>query len=401
MGPGAGAQPGGGGGQATSAGQPGGGANPVGGAAGTAAAEGGSSSQAGGGSAGQNSAAGAPNPSGAPLVFVGGFGETPVRQYDLDKATGALSERPQTIDAGPEPTCLVADAARQHLYVCNEGDGNQGGITSYAVGADGAVTFINHQSGSDSGFTSLALHPSGNFIAGAAYSGGSTSVFPIAGDGSVSAEASLADFGDDAQSHCVAYDPTGTRLLVATKGTNAVQQLVQNEAGVLTPNVPPNVPTPTGPRHLTVHPNGKLAFVVAESGSALSSYQLSADGRLTQTASIPSVPADYDGNNTGAHVELSADGHFLYASNRGHDSIGVFSVNQETGALTLVEFEPSRGVAPHDFDIDPLGEVLVAGHRRSGSLTVFKIAADGSLSPLGEPVVSREDITAVLIYYPK
>jgi 6-phosphogluconolactonase len=304
-----------------------------------------------------------------------------------------------TIDAGPEPTCLAVDPSGEHLFVCNEDD--EGGITSYSIGPDGSLSFVNHRVASDSGFTSLAVHPSGKLIAGASYGGGSASVFPIAADGSVGAELSTADFGSSAQSHCVAYDPIGAHLLVATKGANAVQQLLHSEAGVLTGNTPPSVVSSGAPRHLAIHPNGKLAFVVAESGSTVTSYQLSSDGKLTESGSISSLPAGYDGQNTGAHVELSEDGHVLYVSNRGHDSIGVFSVDQNSGALTLIEHEPSRGTAPHDFDIDPQGKFLVAGHRRSGTLTVFAIAADGSLGPLGEPVASREDITAVLIHYPK
>jgi 6-phosphogluconolactonase len=311
--------------------------------------------------------------------------------------TGALTRRAETIDAGPEPTCLAASG--KQLYVCNEDD--EGGITSYTIGSDGSLTFLGHRSASDSGFTSLAVHPSGKLIAGASYGGGSASVFPLAADGSVGEQLSIADFGSGAQSHCVAYAPGGEHLLVATKGTDEVQQLLQSQAGILSANSPASVASAGAPRHIAVHPGGKLAFVVAESGSTITSYQLSSDGKLTDAGSVSSLPADYDGQNTGAHVELSAAGHVLYASNRGHDSIGVFSVDQQSGALTLIEHEPSRGMAPHDFDIDPKGKLLVAGHRRSGSLTVFAIATDGSLSPLGEPALAREDVTAVLIHYPQ
>jgi 6-phosphogluconolactonase len=335
-----------------------------------------------------------------PVVFVGGFGDAPVIQYDLSPTNGALTQRAM-FDAGPEPTCFAVDPARRHLFVGNEADSEQGGITSYALNADGSASFVNHRAASDSGFTSLSVHPSGKFIAGASYGGGSASVFPIAADGSVGAQAGTADFGSDAMSHCVAYDPGGQHLLVATKGTDSVQQLLQSQAGMLTPNAPPEVPAAAGPRHLAVHPNGKLVFVVSENGSALTSYQLSSEGKLTEVAEISSLPADYEGDNTGAHVELSANGHILYVSNRGHDSIGVFTVDAASGTLALLEFEPARGDSPHDFDIDQTGRILIAANRRSSTLTVFAIAADGSLSPLGQPVPTREDPTGVLIHYPQ
>jgi 6-phosphogluconolactonase len=393
---------GGAGGQAS---EPGGQAGSVPGVGGTSTAGGsgqaGVAAVGGGGvtsAGGESSSAGAPVSSGPPVVFVGGFGSAPIEVFDLDVATGALVRRPATIDAGPEPTCLAVDPSGKNLYVCNEDD--EGGITSYGIGSDGALTFLNHRAASDSGFTSLAVHPSGKLIAGASYGGGSASVFRIAADGSVGEQLSIADFGSGAQSHCVAYAPGGEHLLVTTKGANAVQQLLQSQAGMLSGNTPASVASAGAPRHIAVHSGGKLAFVVAESGSTITTYQLSSDGKLTDAGSVSSLPAGYDAQNTGAHVELSADGHVLYASNRGHDSIAVFSVNQESGALTLIEHEPSRGMAPHDFDLDPKGKLLVAGHRRSGNLTVFAIAADGSLSPLGEPVPTREDVTAVLIHYP-
>jgi 6-phosphogluconolactonase len=150
-----------------------------------------------------------------------------------------------------------------------------------------------------------------------------------------------------------------------------------------------------------VHPNGKLAWVINERGSSITSYQLGASGTLTRGTTIPSLPANFQGSNTGAHIELSPSSAVLYVSNRGHDSIGVYTVNADTGALALVEHEPSRGSAPHDFDVDEQGKLLAAINRKSNTLALFTIAPDGSLSPLGAPVPTREDPTAVLIHHPR
>ncbi len=336
------------------------------------------------------------------MIYVGGFGTDPVLAYEVG-ANGAVTPHGGPIDAGPEPSCFTLDRSRKHLYVCNEDDGEGGGVTSFAIDPQGSLSRINHRIGSDLGFTALATDPSGKWLAGASYSGGSASLFPLLEDGSVGPEASMQDFGDDAQSHCVAYDPASKYLFVTTKGADQVQQLLLGADGKLTPNSPASVATPSsaGPRHIAVHPNGKLLWVINERGSSITAYQIAASGTLTRGDTIPSVPADYQGSNTGAHIELSPSAALLYVSNRGHDSIGVYGVNVDTGALTLVEHEPSRGSAPHDFDIDEQGKLLAAINRKSSTLVLFAIAADGSLSPLGDAVPTRSDPSAVLIVHPR
>lgn len=370
---------------------------------GGANAPGGAASSSGGSDAGSAGQAGAAPLLGPPAIYVGGFGSEPVLRYQLDPSTGALTPQGNPVAAGPEPSCLALDPARTHLYVCNEDDGNGGGATAFAIGADGALTRLNHRTGSDLGLTSLAVSPNGKWLAGAAYTGGSASLFSLEPDGSLGQEVGFADFGDDAQAHCVTFDPSGEFLLVPTKGSSAVQQLLIGENGSLTPNSPPAVAAEpsSGPRHSVVHPNGKLAFVINEAGSSITTYQLSPEGKLTRAATIPSLPSDFAGSNTGAHIELSPDARFLYVSNRGHDSIGAFALDADTGALTLIEFEPSRGSAPYDFDIDQTGKLLAVVNRKASTLAVFAIALDGSLSALAQPLATRSDPTAVLIHYPK
>jgi 6-phosphogluconolactonase len=379
-----------------------GGANSVAGNAGQPATSGaaGSAPSGGGGAGGSGSTTGgAASTSTKSVVYVGGFNNDPLHLYDLDKASGTLTERPGTVDAGIAPTCLALDPARKHLYVGNEED-EGGGITSFAIAADGSISPLNHASGSDSGFTSLAVSPNGKLIAGASYGGGSASVLSLNADGSVGAEVGFYDFGSNAQAHCVGWDPTGKFLIVATKGADAVQQLKVAENGELSPNTPLSVPAgaDTGPRHLAIHPSGKLAFVVTENGSTVIPYQLSATGTLTPGQVVPSVPKNWNGDNTGAHVELGLGGNFLYASNRGHDSVGVFSVDQGNGALTLVEHAMTNGASPHDFDIDRESRLLITANRKGNTLSVFKLGQDGKLTIVGQPTPTREEPTAVLIH---
>jgi 6-phosphogluconolactonase len=381
---------------AGSAGQ--GGSSALGGSSGNAGGTAGAGT-AGGGNAGSSSAG---TLLGSPVVFVGGFGANyPLRVYDLDKTTGALTQRGGDFDAGADPSYLALDPTRTHLYAANENDGAEGGVTALSIGADGKLTKLNHQTGSDKGFTHVAVDPSGKFVLGASYNGGSVSVFPISADGSVGAEIDNVDFGPDSKAHCVGFDKTGKYVLIPTLGAGQVQQLQLGADGMLSPSTPPNVTAPSGagPRHIAVHPNGKLAFVANELNSTLTPYQLSADGKLTAGTTVSSLPTDFNGTNKGAHVELSPDGRFVYASNRGHNSIAVFSADPTTGALTLVEHEPTRGNTPRDFDVDPNGDVLIVANQDSANLSVYKIEPDGSLTPLGSPTPSAPNPSAVQIHY--
>jgi 6-phosphogluconolactonase len=334
-----------------------------------------------------------------PIVYVGGSNE--VRAYDFNRATGAFTPRAAAFPLGPNPSYLAVTPDRKFLVVTNENDGELGGVTSASIGTDGALTLLNHQPGSDGGFTHVGVAPAGNFVIAASYNGGSVSVFPLGADGMLGAEADNHDFGDGAQTHCVAFDASGDHVLVPNKGNDEVAQLLLGDDGTLTPNTPPNVATANGagPRHVVIHPNGKLAFVINELDDSMTPYQLSTSGVLTAGTPVSTLPSGFSGQNSGAHVELTPDGRFVYGSNRGHDSLAVFAADQTSGALTLVEHEPSGGSTPRDFDVEPFGDFLVVANQNSSNVAAFRIEADGKLSPLGSPVSGPPGAQAVQIVY--
>jgi 6-phosphogluconolactonase len=388
---------------ASSAGAPSGGA-PSGG---TATGASGSSGVGGGG------AGGPAQLGGTPLVYVGGFGNFPLRVYELNKATGALTQRGGDEDGGRSPSYLALDPLGTHLYNANEDNGTTAGVTAHHIKADGTLEPLNHQQGTDNtpaatcngscGFTHVAVDPSGKFVIAADYDGGSVSVFPINQDGSLGAEKQLLDFGSQAAAHCVAFDPAGKYAFVPTLGANAVQQLKLGADGMWSANTPPDVASPgnAGPRHMAMHPSGKLAFVINETASSLTPYTISADGKLTAGTSVSSLPQGFSGESYGQHVKVSPDGRFVYGSNVGHDSIVVFTADQNSGALTPLQDQPSGGAWPRDFDLDPNGEVLVVANRDSNSLAVFTIAKDGKLTPLGQPTTVPDQPSSVVIRYNK
>jgi len=338
---------------------------------------------------------------GRPIVYIGGFGSAPLRVYDVSATTFALTERQATYDAGPSPSYLALDPTRTHLYAANEDNGPGGGITAFAIAADGSLTRINHESGTDGGFTHLAVAPSGKFVIGASYNGGSVSVFPIRQDGGLDAQVDLVDFGTGSQAHSVAYDSTGKHVFIATKGANAIQQLTLGDNGKLTPNTPASVASSdgAGPRHIALHPKGGFAFVMDELSSTVTTYKLET-GKLTRGSRASSLPNDVSSSNTGAHVEVSPDGRFVYASNRGHDSIAVFSVTEPSGALQVLA-HASTGSTPRDFDLDPNGELLVVANQNQNTLSTYRVGANGQLTAVGSPLPTRSQPCAVQFHYIK
>jgi 6-phosphogluconolactonase len=302
---------------------------------------------------------------------------------------------------GPNPSYLALSPSKEFLYVANETDDASGGLSAASIASDGSLTFLNHQTGSDGGFTFVAVDPSGRFAFGASYNGGSISVFPIEADGRLGPELQHRDFGDGAQSHAVGFDATGAFVFVPNKGNDEVAQLVLGDDGMVSDNNPPRVDTSpgAGPRHFALHPSGSLALVINELDSTLTARPLASDGTLAEGTTVSTLPADFNGQNSGAHVEVSPDGRFAYGSNRGHDSIAVFAVDAASGALTLVEHEPSGGATPRDFEMDPEGDVLIVANQDSGTLAVFSLADDGTLSPLGQPVNGPPSPAAVQMMY--
>lgn len=364
-------------------------------------ASGGLSGAADGGTSGAAGAAGEGAFTGDPMVYVGGY-DPSVRSYRLDRMTGELASAGAPANLGSNPAYIAVDPTRTHLYFANESDGPQGGVTAAAIGASGALTPMSRQGVDNEGFVHLAVAPNGKFVVAASYNGGIVSVFPIEADGDVGTAVGTERFtGAVIQSHSVTFDLAGTHVFVANKGLDSVAQFTfDRTSGALTPSTPPTAATAdgAGPRHMAIHPNGAFAYVINELDSTLTSYALSAEGLLAPLETTSTLPDGFSGQNTCAHVEISPDGTLLFGSNRGHDSIAVFAIDGDSGALTLIEHESTRGRTPRDFDVDPAGEYLVVANQDSDNLAVFRIAADG-LTPIGDPVSGASSPAAVQFVY--
>ncbi|PYE25937.1 6-phosphogluconolactonase [Rhizobium sp. PP-CC-3A-592] len=176
-------------------------------------------------------------------------------------------------------------------------------------------------------------------------------------------------------------------LLVADLGTDTLTTYAFDEEGSLSRrHVCPSAPG-AGPRHAAVHPGGGWIFVMNELDSTIASYAVSTDGRLTPVDAKPAVPEDFSAGNHCADIQISPDGRFVYGSNRGHDSIATFAVNETTGQLTHVAHTRCGGATPRNLAISPSGRHLLCANQNADVITIFKRDADtGSLTPSGKTI---------------
>jgi 6-phosphogluconolactonase len=149
---------------------------------------------------------------------------------------------------------------------------------------------------------------------------------------------------------------------------------VDQSSGAITPHDPPflAVEAGRGPRHLAIHPSGRFLYANNESGSSVTAFEVK-EGTLKELQTLSSLPADYTGRNSTAEIQIDRAGKFLYISNRGHDSIAVFEVDQDSGMLTAVEHVLTQGKTPRNFSLDPTGQYLLAGNQNSDTLVQFRV----------------------------
>ena len=335
------------------------------------------------------------------LVYIGTYTEKTASKgiyaFRFDDATGALTPVGLVAET-PSPSFLTASANGRYVYAVNElqtfGGESSGSVTAFSVDrATAKLTELNVQATRGAAPCHLVLDKTGRFLAVANYSGGNYSLFPVGADGRLQAPAAVvagqpADGATaKALGHMVGFDPDNKYLVTADKGLN--QMLVfrfDAKTGQLTPNNTPPVMLPpgSGPRHYAFHPSGRWLFTISEQGATITTFAWDAKtGGLTAKSSVPTRPADVKSGST-AEIHVHKTGRFVYGSNRGHDSIAVFSVGND-GALTLVEYEPTRGQTPRNFSLDPSGRWLIAGNQRSDTLAVFSIdQKTGALTPAGE-----------------
>jgi 6-phosphogluconolactonase len=230
------------------------------------------------------------------------------------------------------------------------------------------------------------------------YGGGSVAVLPIQEDGQLGAATDVVQHvgssihptrQQEPHAHSITLDPTNRYALACDLGLDQVLiYRFDSAAGKLAPNDPPGAPLRpgAGPRHLAFHPSGRYVYVINELDSTLTVFAWDETrGTLREIHTMPTLPEDFAGKNTCADLHVAPSGRFVYGSNRGHDSIVIFAINAQTGELSYVGHESTRGQTPRNFAIDPTGTFLLAANQRSDTIVSFRINQEtGKLTPTGQ-----------------
>lgn len=337
-------------------------------------------------------------------IFVGtytGKNSKGIYRVELDTATGKLG-MPQLAAEVASPSFLAIAPDRKHLFcVCelNDFKGKKGGgVSSFSLDAKtGELKLINQQSSVGAGPCHIVCDKLGKNVLIANYGGGSAAVLPVDKDGKlgeascfVQHTGSSVDKGrqEAPHAHSVNLDAANKFAVVADLGLDKV--LVYKfdpEAGKIAANDPPSVSMApgSGPRHFAFHPSGKFAYVNNEMLSTLTAMTYDADkGEFKVLNTLSTLPAPHKGNST-AETVVHPNGKFVYTSNRGHNSIAIFAIDEKTGEIKAVGHQGEGIKIPRNFNIDPTGKWMVVANQDGHDIIVYAIDGQtGQLKPTGQ-----------------
>ncbi|MFH0760938.1 MAG: lactonase family protein [Bacteroidota bacterium] len=335
-------------------------------------------------------------------LFIGTYTTGPaegINQARMEMLSGNI--RLEKVNPGIEnPSFLAISPDGNFLYAVNETgeyEGMPGGsVSAFRMGQDGSeLTFLNSRSSLGAHPCHLTVSRNGKFVLTANYTGGNVSVLPVMDDGSLGEAVEMQQHSGSgpntqrqgkAHAHSVNLSPDNRFAYVCDLGIDKVMIYRFNDrTGKLSPAETPFFRTAAGagPRHFVFSPDKNRVFLINELNSTLSSLFVDTkNGILTEIQTVSLLPAEFSGENTGADVHVHPNGRFVYGSNRGHDSITVYSADRKTGRLKLMQHQATLGRTPRNFAIDPSGSYLLAANQNSNSIRVFTISRKtGMLAP--------------------
>jgi 6-phosphogluconolactonase (cycloisomerase 2 family) len=354
------------------------------------------------------------------FVYVGSYTKNPpgggssnpvgLSVFQFNPTNGAFSLVEEVPSANPSFVAL--DPTRRFLYVVNEiadYEGQRAGSAeAYAINpTTGRITLLNRQSVKGPIPAHLALDPTGQYLVVANYVGGDFVVLPIERDGRlgpVTSEIIDTGHGPNAQRqasphpHGITFHPAGQFLATADLGTDQVQIFRLAHGNLATVSQATTAPG-SGPRHVVFHPNGQVLFVINELNATVTSFVFDPDkgqiGRELQT--ISTEPPGYTGPKSTAEIAIHPSGRFLYASNRGHNSIVGYRIEPATSRLGVIGYATEGVVFPRNFAIDPSGAWLYVANQKADTIVQFQVdLSTGELKPTGQATPS---ITPVAIVF--
>jgi 6-phosphogluconolactonase len=338
------------------------------------------------------------------FVFVGTYtdGDSEgIYVYRMDMQTGALA----LLSKAPgveNPSYLAISPSHKYLYAVNqlmEFNGQSGGaVSAFSIdGKTGNLTLLNQQPSHGAGPCYVSVDQNGEWVLVANYGGGTLAIFPVEGEGKLGEATDVVQHKGKSVNrkrqksphpHAIVLGPSSPYAFAVDLGIDRVinYKFDPTHGKLLKNKIPFTKTAPgSGPRHLTFHPNGKFAFLILELNSSMTSLHYNSEkGAFSEIQTISTLPDGFDKKNKSADVHVAPSGRFLYGSNRGHDSVVIYKIDQTTGKLTMVGFEPTQGRTPRNFAIDPTGRFLLVANQNSNNIVSFSIdQTSGKLKPTG------------------
>ncbi|WP_435006589.1 lactonase family protein [Tundrisphaera lichenicola] len=324
---------------------------------------------------------------------------------ELDPETGALVSKGVAAET-TSPSFLALHPNGRYLYAANEVDQfagkKAGAVTGFEVDPKtGTLKTLNARTSGGTGPCYVTVDPTGSVVLVANYGGGSLEALPIQDGGKLGEPTSFIQHKGSSvikgrqsspHAHSIDLDVSGKLAVASDLGLDKLMiYRLDPKSGTLAPNVPPyeEMAPGSGPRHFAFHPDGRHAYVINEIDCTVTVLDFDTTrGALSRIQTIstrkPDAPKN---NNSTAEILVHPSGRFVYGSNRGDNTLAIYSVEPASGKLTLVGFQPTGGKTPRSFGIDPTGRFVLAANQDSDTVVVFKVDAQtGQLQQVGDPV---------------
>lgn len=303
---------------------------------------------------------------------------------ELEVISGRLILRGQACET-KKPFFLALHPGKPVLYAVNIV--KEGTVSAFSIDENsGMLTFLNKHSSEGAGPCHLSVSTSGNYVAVANFNSGSVAVLSTLEDGRLGALSAFvqhqgrneAPGGRGAPHAHGAYFCVGDHVVyVPELGLDRLLAYRFDEPGkrlVLDEDASAQLPPGSGPRHIAFHPSGRFAYVLNQLNNTVSVFRYEpSTGRLSTIQTVNTLPSSYGGANDAAEIQVHPSGRFLYVSNRGHDSIASYSIDSDTGLLTVTGFTSSGGKTPVSFSLDPSGEFLLIANQDSDTVVLFRV----------------------------
>ena len=352
------------------------------------------------------------------LVYVGTYTSNKsegIHIYRLDPSSGALKFAGKA--AIYNPFYLTIDSQKRFLYAASgieEFEGQPGGtVSAFSIDSEtGELSHLNQRPACGTLPCYLSIDKTGKYVLTANYVSGSVAVLPIQGDGRLGPATDMVQHAGSSVDperqagphvHSIVLDPASRYAFAADLGLDKIL-IYQFDSirGKLKPNDQPwaQVKAGAGPRHFAFHPNGRYAYILNELDSTFTAFAYDeTHGTLAEIQTISTLPGDYAGESYSADVLIHPSGRFLYGSNRGHDSIAIFAVEEATRQLTCAGYEPTQGHYPWNLAIDPTNTFLLVANQGSDTVVVFSIDQEtGQLISTGQVAQVPKPVCVKMIH---